>query len=406
MQSGDIPKKGEAGKVAKDMSKKEVDKYAIMLKKYFSTLKSKTGSFQIVGSWRRGAKNSGDIDIIITDKNDDNSIYKKFIDKLIEKNILIEVLSRGNVKTLGISRLSKRSTARRIDFMFTPKKEFTFAILYFTGSKIFNTIMRKRALDMGYTMNEHGIYKMENKKKGERLKQYFPTERSVFEFLGIEYREPSERTDGNSFKLIEGVEEIEKKTKKETKKETKKKALKKKPQDIEKNLKMFQKKGESFLKTLSEKDIENMIKIADDHYYGKNKPLLQDETYDVLRYWAEEKYPKNEIIQKGHEGIQVGDDKKVQLPYYMPSMDKIKPDTKALSNWQIKYTGPYVLSCKLDGVSGLYSTEGDESKLYTRGNGKIGQDVSHLIPYLNLPKDKRIMLTKGHLPLVSNILKI
>ena len=28
MQSGDIPKKGEAGKVAKDMSKKEVDKYA------------------------------------------------------------------------------------------------------------------------------------------------------------------------------------------------------------------------------------------------------------------------------------------------------------------------------------------------------------------------------------------
>ena len=28
MQSGDIPKKGEAGKVADDMSKKEVDKYA------------------------------------------------------------------------------------------------------------------------------------------------------------------------------------------------------------------------------------------------------------------------------------------------------------------------------------------------------------------------------------------
>ena len=379
--------------------RKEVDKYAIMLKKYFSTLKSKTGSFQIVGSWRRGAKNSGDIDIIITDKNDDNSIYKKFIDKLIEKNILIEVLSRGNVKTLGISRLSKRSTARRIDFMFTPKKEFTFAILYFTGSKIFNTIMRKRALDMGYTMNEHGIYKMENKKKGERVKQYFPTERSVFEFLGIEYREPSERIDGNSFKLIEGVEEIEKKTKKETKKktkkETKKKALKKKPQDIEKNLKMFQKKGESFLKTLSEKDIENMIKIADDHYYGKNKPLLQDETYDVLRYWAEEKYPKNEIIQKGHEGIQLEDDK-VQLPFYMPSMDKIKPDTKVLGNWMKKYKGPYVISAKLDGMSALYCKEGDTLKLYSRGNGQVGHDISYLLPYLKLPKIDK-MVVRGEL---------
>ena len=28
MQAGDIPKKGEAGKVAKDMSKKDVDDYA------------------------------------------------------------------------------------------------------------------------------------------------------------------------------------------------------------------------------------------------------------------------------------------------------------------------------------------------------------------------------------------
>ena len=33
-----------------------------------------------------------------------NSIFKNYIDKLIEKNIMIEVLSRGNVKTLGISK--------------------------------------------------------------------------------------------------------------------------------------------------------------------------------------------------------------------------------------------------------------------------------------------------------------
>jgi NAD-dependent DNA ligase len=39
----------------------------------------------------------------------------------------------------------------------------------------------------------------------------------------------------------------------------------------------------------------------------------------------------------------------------------------------------------LDGVSGLYSTEGPKPKLYTRGNGLIGQDVSHLIPFLRLP---------------------
>jgi NAD-dependent DNA ligase len=76
----------------------------------------------------------------------------------------------------------------------------------------------------------------------------------------------------------------------------------------------------------------------------------------------------------------------------MGSMDKIKPDTGALANWMAKYRGPYVLSCKLDGVSGLYTTEGPAPKLYTRGDGKVGQDVSHLIPHLRLPKTKGIVI--------------
>jgi NAD-dependent DNA ligase len=76
----------------------------------------------------------------------------------------------------------------------------------------------------------------------------------------------------------------------------------------------------------------------------------------------------------------------------MPSMDKIKPDTGALSNWMAKYKGPYLLSCKLDGVSGMYSTEASSEKLYTRGNGKVGQDVTHLIKFLKLPKIKDIVV--------------
>jgi NAD-dependent DNA ligase len=76
----------------------------------------------------------------------------------------------------------------------------------------------------------------------------------------------------------------------------------------------------------------------------------------------------------------------------MASMDKIKPDTKALPTWKSKYSGPYVLSCKLDGVSGLYSTEEENAGLYTRGDGKIGQDVTHFISYLNLPKKKNIVV--------------
>ena len=83
---------------------------------------------------------------------------------------------------------------------------------------------------------------------------------------------------------------------------------------------------------------------------------------------------------------------KVKLPYEMASMNKIKPNTNELSNWINKFKGNYVLSCKLDGVSGLYSTEGPIPKLYTRGNGTVGQDISHFIPYLRLPKENNMVV--------------
>ena len=85
--------------------------------------------------------------------------------------------------------------------------------------------------------------------------------------------------------------------------------------------------------------------------------------------------------------------KKANLPYEMWSMDKIKPDSNAVANWLKKFNrGHYVVSGKLDGISALYSTEGDEPKLYTRGNGKIGQDISYLIPYLNISESISISL--------------
>ena len=84
---------------------------------------------------------------------------------------------------------------------------------------------------------------------------------------------------------------------------------------------------------------------------------------------------------------------KVKLPYLMASMDKIKPDTKALGMWKQKYGKAHqkIVSVKLDGVSGLFSTEGGVAKLYTRGNGRIGQDISHII---------------SHIPALMNMVKL
>ena len=184
-----------------------------LLQREFNKVKNSNSSLQIVGSYRRGASDSGDIDVIISDPANDEQVFVKFIDALIKKKLLVEVLSRGNVKSLGVSRLTKKSKARRIDFMFSPKKEFAFALLYFTGSKAFNTVMRRRALDLGYSMNEHGFHNMVDGKKTTKLTQYFPTEKSVFDFLGMEFRGPTERQDGNAV-IIENKKDEKKGTKK------------------------------------------------------------------------------------------------------------------------------------------------------------------------------------------------
>ena len=376
--------------------------------------------FEIVGSYRRGAQTSGDIDIIITGKT--GGIYNAFVDELLKTKIILEVLSRGSSKTLVIAKLpGLENTARRIDFLYSPPNEFPFAILYFTGSKAFNTVMRQYALDKGYTFNEHGIYKLENKKKGAKIEKGFKTEKDIFDFLGLQFKTPIERRDGrdimpytdvgenkqgvgfNDPTLEVETEEIipvkKNTTLKKRKPSTKPKVeleiiddneAKVSPSETEivQIIEQFKHNGIKVLEQLNEKQLGDIIRIANSKYYNQT-PIMTDNQYDIIKEFIEHKFPDNAIVTE--IGAEV-ERNKVKLPYEMGSMDKIKPDTGALSLWMSKYKGPYVLSCKLDGVSGLYTTEGTKPKLYTRGNGKVGQDISHLIPFLRLPKTKGVVI--------------
>ena len=384
----------------------EIDEYKEKLTTIFKDSTPEGSSFEIVGSYRRGAKNSGDIDIIITNNKDNKKALNGFLDILIKDKVIIEVLTRGKTKSLTIAKLPGMRP-RRVDFLYTSPAEYAFAILYFTGSKIFNTVQRQRALDLGYSLNEHGLYKMVQGKKGARVEGDFPTEKSIFDFLEMKFKEPKDRVDGRSVQVKTPNENIVvTETKPETppsapkaedspKKVKKRRTLKKmKLKIVEKdNIADFKNEGISSLKLLTEDELSKMIRDANDGYYCNNKPIMTDNEYDILREFTVKKHPKNKAALEGHTECNIAVEKsKVTLPYQMWSMDKIKPDTDALAKWMSKHSGPYTLSCKLDGVSGMYSTEGGAPKLYTRGNGVVGQDVSHMIPYLQLPKTKDIVI--------------
>ncbi len=371
----------------------EIDEYNAIFEDAFSGFVDPTTNYEIVGSYRRGAEASGDIDVIITTQNP--NVFKGFIDTLIARNIITDVLSRGSSKCLVYAKIPTSKHYRRVDFLYTTPAEYPFAILYFTGSKAFNTVMRTHALKMGYSLNEHGMSVMVDKKKEEPVAHTFTDEKSIFDFLRLAYKAPVERIDGRQIIPIEGgivITEpapapapaivLKKKVTLKRKKEEPAVSTIDEP-TVKKMITAFQSRGISYLDELNEKETVAMLELANEYYRNTNTTLMTDNEYDILEDYIKNRYPSNPVLTK--IGAKVSKNK-VKLPYSMGSMDKIKPDTGALAGWCSRYKGPYLLSCKLDGVSGLYMYKSGKPYLYTRGDGKVGQDISHLTKAMNLPK--------------------
>lgn len=155
----------------------------------------------LCGSYRRGLESSGDIDCLIThpllktsaELDEEPDFLKKFITKLTDSEYLVDHLTlEGKKKYMGMAEIKGISVCpRRIDIRLIPYLSYGAAILYFTGSKNFNTNMRAHALTLGFTLNEYGLYKLEDGKKGELIE--CPTEEDIFKTLKMEYKEPVER---------------------------------------------------------------------------------------------------------------------------------------------------------------------------------------------------------------------
>lgn len=137
---------------------------------------------------------------------------------------------------------------------------------------------------------------------------------------------------------------------------------------------------------LSIADLEKLILTLKHYYYNVGEPLVEDDTYDALEKILEIRDPKNKTLKL--VGIKVDKKHSVKLPYLMPSQNKAKADEGKIQKWAKKYPGPYVISDKIDGMSMLLVIKQDEIKLYSRGNGEEGLDLTHLVPYLDLTNNK------------------
>ncbi len=148
----------------------------------------------------------------------------------------------------------------------------------------------------------------------------------------------------------------------------------------------LKKDPDEMLNSMDGDGIKKTIDYLSDKYYNKNESLVSDQLFDYIKEFYEKNY--NQKVEVGAPIKSTNG--KVKLPYYMGSLDKIKPSTGTFNKWVSDYPGPYVISYKLDGISAMLYKKGGKVYMYTRGNGTEGQDISHCIEPMGINVSKLV----------------
>lgn len=141
------------------------------------------------GSARRCKETIGDIDILAV-ADEPEQIMKAFVG-------MPEVL---NVSAKGDTKASARfNWGLDVDLRVVPKESYGAALMYFTGSKDHNVVLRSLALKKGYTLNEYGLFELHKGQKGKRVAG--KTEEEVYKILGMEFIPPEMRENTGEIDL-------------------------------------------------------------------------------------------------------------------------------------------------------------------------------------------------------------
>ncbi len=161
----------------KRFSLKVAEKEAAKVVNYLKSMKN-VKKVDVAGSLRRKKSTIGDLDILIL-CDDPNVVFNKFVKMKGIKDVLV----KGHKKTTVIL-----NSGMQVDVRAMPNDSYGAGLLYFTGNKNYNIMMRKLAIKKGYKLNEYGLFERKNWKKiaGKN-------EKEIFKILGLKYAPPEKR---------------------------------------------------------------------------------------------------------------------------------------------------------------------------------------------------------------------
>ncbi|HZF01334.1 MAG TPA: DNA polymerase/3'-5' exonuclease PolX [Methylomirabilota bacterium] len=145
------------------------------------------------GSLRRHKEVIGDIDLLASSKKPAD-----VIEFFVSQPGVIKVTAKGSTKASVILEGGIQSDLRVVS-----DKEFPFALMYFTGGKEHNIVMRQRAIARGLRLNEYGLFKSKEETRDPKLLVPCKSEDEIFQKLDLPYIEPELREDMGEFAAAE-----------------------------------------------------------------------------------------------------------------------------------------------------------------------------------------------------------
>ena len=143
------------------------------------------------GSLRRGKETIGDIDLLVATHEP-----KPVMDAFVGLAEVAKVLAHGETKSSV-----RLKGGLQVDLRAVEPAAWGAALLYFTGSKEHNVLLRERAQQRGQRLNEYGLFPDDGQPEPPQARGVAPvaaaTERSIYEALGLAWVPPELRESRN-----------------------------------------------------------------------------------------------------------------------------------------------------------------------------------------------------------------
>src|SRR5699024_10346387 len=123
----------------------------------------------------------------------------------VNHDLVLSVLGRGETKS------SVRTEGGvQADLRIVQPDQFPAALMYFTGSKEHNVVLRQRARERGMALNEYGLFKLDEEGNTDFFQPVdYASEADIYKKLGLHFIPPELREDRGEIEYFEEHEQMD-----------------------------------------------------------------------------------------------------------------------------------------------------------------------------------------------------